>query len=300
MARDRQRAKQRRARREKSGGLPAPNPIERENVARGIRARLGRHRHRRGQHRRRRRGRDRADDGSDHRRRRGRSRGPDRRGVRRARGRGRRGRGGDRVRRPGRDRRAPRHEVDEDVVARRDKRAQVRHPTPARPRRAASASSRSCAPPGPSCSASSGPTAVQVGQATAVVLGFVVIAGLYLGARRRRSPRSSSTSSSRPPTSFTMYRWYVVNTKSGHEKKVKQNLEHRIVSLGQARARAPGRRPHGDRLRDEGRPEGHRREADHAGLRARQHGPHRRLLDPRQGHARRHRLRRRRRTSRCR
>ena len=33
-----------------------------------------------------------------------------------------------------------------------------------------------------------------------------------------------------------MYRWYVVNTKSGHEKKVKQNLEHRIVSLGQARA----------------------------------------------------------------
>ena len=31
-----------------------------------------------------------------------------------------------------------------------------------------------------------------------------------------------------------MYRWYVVNTKSGHEKKVKQNLEHRIVSLGQA------------------------------------------------------------------
>ncbi len=33
-----------------------------------------------------------------------------------------------------------------------------------------------------------------------------------------------------------MYRWYVVNTKSGHEKKVKQNLEHRIVSLGQSRA----------------------------------------------------------------
>ena len=33
-----------------------------------------------------------------------------------------------------------------------------------------------------------------------------------------------------------MYRWYVVNTKSGHEKKVKQNLEHRVHSLGQARA----------------------------------------------------------------
>src|ERR1700721_2419663 len=33
-----------------------------------------------------------------------------------------------------------------------------------------------------------------------------------------------------------MFRWYVVNTYSGHEKKVKQNLEHRIVSLGQQQA----------------------------------------------------------------
>jgi transcriptional antiterminator NusG len=33
-----------------------------------------------------------------------------------------------------------------------------------------------------------------------------------------------------------MFRWYVVNTYSGHEKKVKQNLEHRIVSLAQQRA----------------------------------------------------------------
>ena len=33
-----------------------------------------------------------------------------------------------------------------------------------------------------------------------------------------------------------MYRWYVVNTYSGHENKVKQNLEHRVVSLGQKRA----------------------------------------------------------------
>lgn len=30
-----------------------------------------------------------------------------------------------------------------------------------------------------------------------------------------------------------MYRWYVVNTYSGHENKVKQNLEHRASSLGQ-------------------------------------------------------------------
>ena len=33
-----------------------------------------------------------------------------------------------------------------------------------------------------------------------------------------------------------MFRWYVVNTYSGHEKKVKQNLEHRVVSLNQKRA----------------------------------------------------------------
>ena len=33
-----------------------------------------------------------------------------------------------------------------------------------------------------------------------------------------------------------MFRWYVINTYSGHEKKVKQNLEHRVQSLGQARA----------------------------------------------------------------
>jgi transcriptional antiterminator NusG len=30
-----------------------------------------------------------------------------------------------------------------------------------------------------------------------------------------------------------MYRWYVINTYSGHENKVKQNLEHRVDSMGQ-------------------------------------------------------------------
>mgnify|MGYP001798610114 CR=1 FL=1 len=30
-----------------------------------------------------------------------------------------------------------------------------------------------------------------------------------------------------------MFRWYVVNTYSGHENKVKQNLEHRLVALNQ-------------------------------------------------------------------
>ncbi len=30
-----------------------------------------------------------------------------------------------------------------------------------------------------------------------------------------------------------MFRWYVINTYSGHENKVKTNLEHRILSLNQ-------------------------------------------------------------------
>ena len=33
-----------------------------------------------------------------------------------------------------------------------------------------------------------------------------------------------------------MFRWYVVNTYSGHENKVKHNLEHRVVSMHQERA----------------------------------------------------------------
>ncbi len=33
-----------------------------------------------------------------------------------------------------------------------------------------------------------------------------------------------------------MFRWYVVNTYSGHENKVKQNLEHRRLSMGQEHA----------------------------------------------------------------
>ncbi|HEV2076119.1 MAG TPA: transcription termination/antitermination protein NusG [Thermoleophilaceae bacterium] len=32
-----------------------------------------------------------------------------------------------------------------------------------------------------------------------------------------------------------MFRWYAVNTYSGHENKVKHNLEHRVESLGQRR-----------------------------------------------------------------
>jgi transcriptional antiterminator NusG len=33
-----------------------------------------------------------------------------------------------------------------------------------------------------------------------------------------------------------MFRWYVINTYSGHENKVKTNLEHRIDSMGQRRS----------------------------------------------------------------
>ncbi len=32
-----------------------------------------------------------------------------------------------------------------------------------------------------------------------------------------------------------MFRWYVINTYSGHENKVKQNLEHRVHTLSQER-----------------------------------------------------------------
>jgi transcriptional antiterminator NusG len=31
-----------------------------------------------------------------------------------------------------------------------------------------------------------------------------------------------------------MFRWYVINTYSGHEKKVKANLDHRRMSMGQS------------------------------------------------------------------
>jgi transcriptional antiterminator NusG len=32
-----------------------------------------------------------------------------------------------------------------------------------------------------------------------------------------------------------MYRWYVINTYSGHENKVKHNLEHRVQTMAQNR-----------------------------------------------------------------
>ncbi|CAA9521333.1 MAG: Transcription antitermination protein NusG, partial [uncultured Solirubrobacteraceae bacterium] len=54
----------------------------------------------------------------------------------------------------------------------------------------------------------------------------------------------------------------------------------------------PGRGADGDRVRDEGQPEGDVREADDAGLRPGEHGAQRGLLAAREGHAGRHRVRR--------
>ena len=75
-----------------------------------------------------------------------------------------------------------------------------------------------------------------------------------------------------------MFRWYVVNTYSGHENKVKQNLEHRVVSLDQQRAvrqvvvptETVSEMKDNQKVTD--------REAHDAGLRARQHGPQRGLV----------------------
>ena len=90
-------------------------------------------------------------------------------------------------------------------------------------------------------------------------LGFVRRRRAYLGARRRGRATRSSTSSSNDSLeqALFMYRWYVVNTYSGHENKVKQNLEHRVVSLNQKRAVRQVVVPTETVSRDEGQPEGH-------------------------------------------
>src|SRR3954469_19190727 len=107
------------------------------------------------------------------------------------------------------------------------------------------------------------------------------------------SPRKSSTSSSsRPPEGF-------------HVSLVRRQHLLRSREQGQAEPRAPravaepaprraaGRRPDRDRDRDEGQPEDVRGEAHDARLRPGEHGAKRRLVAARQGHARRHGLRRR-------
>ena len=68
---------------------------------------------------------------------------------------------------------------------------------------------------------------------TGVVLGFVLIMGGYLGLL---DAIFSDAHQDNPLRNVTMFRWYAVNTYSGHENKVKQNLEHRRISLGQETA----------------------------------------------------------------
>ena len=83
-----------------------------------------------------------------------------------------------------------------------------------------------------------------------------------------------------------MFHWYVINTYSGHENKVKANLEHRIVSMNQQqrfrRVVVPTEQvietKDGQKVQIEKRVL--------PGLRARQHGPERRRVDGREGHAR--------------
>ena len=220
MARDRQRAKQRRARREKQGGLPAPNQPERENVPEGFEhgsagidifeAKLVSEAERR----------DRA-RGLRRRRRRGRPRGPERRGVRRrsrttSKRSRRRSSPATRTRSPRPRRRSTRTSSPAAPSA------PSLHPTHRR-RRAASASSHSCAPPGRSCSASSGRTAV----------------------RSVRPPPSSWASSwsqactSASPTPPPNGSW--IGSSSPHVSLVRRQHQVRAREEGQAEPRAPHR-----------------------------------------------------------
>ena len=75
-------------------------------------------------------------------------------------------------------------------------------------------------------------------QASAVTLVFIAIAAAYLGALDalfnflvQRLLCRQPTSNEQRATRHSMFRWYVINTYSGHENKVKQNLEHRIESM---------------------------------------------------------------------
>ena len=92
----------------------------------------------------------------------------------------------------------------------------------------------------------------------------------------------------------------MINTYSGHENKVKHNLEHRVQTMSQNRnvrqvvvpTEQVSEMKDGQKEPD--------RETDDARLRPGQHGDDRRRLGPGQEHPRRDRLRRLRATSRCR
>ena len=71
----------------------------------------------------------------------------------------------------------------------------------------------------------------QLVSATVVVIIAIAVVGAYLAVADfvfSRLVRDVLLAPADP-----MFRWYVINTYSGHENKVKANLEHRIVSMGQ-------------------------------------------------------------------
>ena len=75
------------------------------------------------------------------------------------------------------------------------------------------------------------PSRAQVMQGTIVVIIACVIVGTFLyGADQVFKPFVRNVLLG----AIAMFRWYVINTYSGHENKVKANLEHRIVSMNQA------------------------------------------------------------------
>ena len=80
------------------------------------------------------------------------------------------------------------------------------------------------------------PSRSQVIQGTIVVIIACAIVGTYLYAADQVLQAVRPQRSARPigRVQIAMFRWYVINTYSGHENKVKANLEHRIVSMNQA------------------------------------------------------------------
>ena len=132
----------------------------------------------------------------------------------------------------------------------------------------------------------------QVTQATAVVLGFVAIAGALSRPGRLRGQGNRGIHTGVRVSPLGCFAGTSSNTYSGHENKVKHNLEHRLVVAGPAGRRPQRGRPHRSRLGDEGQPEDHRREAHDARLRAGEHGDERGLLGRREGDPGRDRLRR--------
>ena len=126
----------------------------------------------------------------------------------------------------------------------------------------------------------------QVIQGTVVVIIACVIIGTYLYFADQVFSKLVSKVSPRAVGRHSMFQWYVINTYSGHENKVKTNLLHRIDSMNQGprfrRVVVPTEQvietKDGQKVQTEKRVL--------PGLRAGQHGSERRRLDGREEHAR--------------